>query len=51
MRYANSIRLVVFSTPDVIVRALGDDQLWMADPTDGRAWLAAEEPVDLRKHR
>lgn len=51
MRFANSRRLIAFVVPGLMVRCVGDDQLWLADPTDQRAWIAAEDPVDLRDHR
>jgi len=51
MKYAAGARYIAFSTPGLTVRAVGDEKLWLADPTTRDAWIAAEAPVDLRTYR
>lgn len=50
MKWVNGIRYVAFVTPTTIVRCVGDEKLCLSDPVADDAWIAAEQPVDLRNH-
>jgi len=51
MKWIDQRRYITFVTPGLAVRCLGDEKLWLADPTTRDAWISAEHPVDLHTHR